>query len=182
VLPEITVVAPTPLHGDEINREKIPAMVQTLTAEDFVRTYSFSTTDTFGQRIPGTTLTDVQGNAFSADLRYRGFAASPLQGTPQGLAVYQNGIRINEAFGDTVNWDLVPAVAIEQADMWTNNPVFGLNALGGAVSLQMKNGLTWQGFEGEAQGSFYGRYGGSLQYGGQQEHLRVVLQMWICAF
>ena len=103
VLPEITVVAPTPLRGDEINREKIPAMVQTLTAEDFARNHSFSTTDTLGQRIPGTALTDVQGNAFFEDLRYRGFAASPLQGTPQGLAVYQNGTRINEAFGDTVN-------------------------------------------------------------------------------
>jgi len=175
VLPEITVVAPTPLRGDQINREKIPAMVQTLTAEDFVRTHSFATTDTLGQRIPGTTLTDVQGNPFSKDLRYRGFAASPLQGTPQGLAVYQNGIRINEAFGDTVNWDLVPEVAIDQADMWTNNPVFGLNALGGAVSLQMKNGFTWQGFEGEAQGGFFGRYGGSLQYGGQKEHLSYYL-------
>ena len=39
VLPEITVVAPTPLRGDQINRAKIPAMVQTLTAEDFVRTH-----------------------------------------------------------------------------------------------------------------------------------------------
>jgi iron complex outermembrane receptor protein len=175
VLPEVTVVAPTPMRGDEINREKIPAMVQTLTAEDFARDPSFATPDTLGQRIPGTALTDVQGNPFSEDLRYRGFAASPLQGTPQGLAVYQNGIRINEAFGDTVNWDLVPEVAIDQADIWTNNPIFGLNALGGAVSLRMKNGFSWQGFEGEAQGGFYGRYGGSLQYGGQKGHLSYYL-------
>ncbi len=31
-----------------------------------------------------------------------------MLGTPQGLAVYQNGVRINEVFGDTVNWDLIP--------------------------------------------------------------------------
>ena len=58
-----------------------------------------------------------------------------------------NGIRLNEAFGDTVNWDLIPTNAIDRADMWTNNPVFGLNALGGAVNLQMKNGFTYQGFD-----------------------------------
>ncbi len=171
VLPEVTVIDTTPLHGDGIDRDKVPAMVQTLTAEDFTRTNSFAMTDALGQRIPGVTITDVQGNALSEDLRYRGFAASPLQGTPQGLAVYQNGIRINEAFGDTVNWDLVPQVAIDRADIWANNPVFGLNALGGAVSIQMKNGFTWQGFEGDVQGGSYGRYGGSLQYGAQKNNL-----------
>src|SRR5258708_6754636 len=82
------------------------------------------------QRIPGVTTNNVQGNEFATDLRYRGFAASPLQGTPQGLAVYMQGIRVNEAFGDTVNWDLIPKVAIGRSDIWTNNPTFGLNALG----------------------------------------------------
>ena len=127
-------------------------MVQTVTAEDFSRDYSPNVLDTLQQRIPGVITTDVQGNGFFQDLRYRGFAASPLQGTPQGLAVYMNGIRINEAFGDTVNWDLIPTVAIDRADMWTNNPAFGLNALGGAVSLQMKNGFTYKGFEFDASG------------------------------
>ena len=56
-----------------------------------------------------------------------------MSGTPQGLAVYQNGVRINEAFGDTVNWDLIPTAAIKSVDLVTNNPAFGLNALGGAV-------------------------------------------------
>ena len=171
VLPEVTVVDTTPLHSDGIDRDKVPAFVQTLKGQDFERTHSFAVTDAFEQRISGITLTDVQGNSFFQDLRYRGFAASPLQGTPQGLAVYQNGIRLNEAFGDTVNWDLIPEVAIERADIWTNNPAFGLNALGGAVSVQMKNGFTWQGFEGEMQGGMYGRYGGSLQYGVQKDTL-----------
>jgi hypothetical protein len=44
----------------------------------------------------------------------------------------------NEAFGDTVNWDLIPNIAIDRADVRTNNPVFGLNALGGAINLQMR--------------------------------------------
>ena len=109
------------------------------------------------QRVPGVATTDVQGNGFMQDFRYRGFAASPLQGTPQGIAVYMNGIRVNEAFGDTVNWDLIPTNAISRADILTNNPIFGLNALGGAVNIQMKNGFTYHGLEAEVQGGSFGR-------------------------
>jgi iron complex outermembrane receptor protein len=148
-----------------IDRDKVPSSTQTLTAEDFSRTYTPSVTQALMQRVPGVSTTDVQGNGFTQDLRYRGFAASPLQGTPQGIAVYMNGIRLNEAFGDTVNWDLIPTVAIERADMWSSNPVFGLNALGGAVNMQMKNGFIWQGFEGVAQGGSHARINGSTQYG-----------------
>jgi iron complex outermembrane receptor protein len=140
-------------------------MVQTLPAEDFSRVYSPNVTQTLEQRIPGVFISDAQGNEFTSDLRYRGFTASPLQGTPQGLAVYMQGVRVNEAFGDTVNWDLIPTIAIGRADVWTNNPAFGLNALGGAISFQMKDGFTYRGTEFDASGGSYGRVGGSLQYG-----------------
>ena len=164
-LPAYQVIATTPVTGIGFDRNKVPAMAQTVTAEDFSRVYSPNVLDTLQQRIPGVITTDVQGNGFFQDLRYRGFAASPLQGTPQGLAVYMQGVRINEAFGDTVNWDLIPTVAIGRADIWTNNPAFGLNALGGAVSLQMKDGFNYNGFEFDASGGSYGRVGGSMQYG-----------------
>src|SRR6516225_1042439 len=159
------VVATTPVTGLGFDRDKVPAMVQTLPAEDFSRVYSPDVTKTLDQRVPGVFTSDVQGNEFTPDLRYRGFAASPLQGTPQGLAVYMQGIRVNEAFGDTVNWDLIPTIAIGRADVWTNNPAFGLNALGGAISFQMKDGFTYRGTEFDASGGSYGRVGGSLQYG-----------------
>jgi len=142
-------------------------MVQSVPAEDFARTNSQSVTDTLQQQIPGAVSIDVNGNPFSQDLRYRGFVASPRQGTPQGLAVYQNGIRVNEAFGDTVNWDLIPPQAIYRADVFPSNPVFGLNALGGAVSLQMKNGFLWQGLETQILGGSFGRVSGLLEYGKQ---------------
>jgi iron complex outermembrane recepter protein len=164
-LPAFQVVATTPVTGLGFDRDKVPALVQTLSAEDFTRAYSPSVLEALSQRIPGVITTDVQGNGLFQDLRYRGFVASPLQGTPQGLAVYMNGIRINEAFGDTVNWDMIPTVAVGRADVWTNNPAFGLNALGGAVSFQMKDGFTYQGFESDTSGGSYGRVGGSLQYG-----------------
>ncbi len=140
-------------------------MVQTLPADDFSRVYSPNVTQTLEQRVPGVFTSDAQGNEFTSDLRYRGFTASPLQGTPQGLAVYMQGVRVNEAFGDTVNWDLIPTIAIGRADIWTNNPAFGLNALGGAISFQMKDGFTYRGTEFDASGGSYGRVGGWLQYG-----------------
>ena len=164
-MPAYQVIATTPVTGIGFDRSKVPAMAQTVTAEDFSRVYSPHVLDTLQQRIPGVITTDVQGNGFFQGLRYRGFAASPLQGTPQGLAVYMQGVRINEAFGDTVNWDLIPTIAIGRADIWTNNPAFGLNALGGAVSLQMKDGFNYNGFEFDASGGSYGRVGGSMQYG-----------------
>jgi iron complex outermembrane receptor protein len=105
-IPAFQVVATTPVTGLGFDRDKVPAMVQTLPAEDFSRVYSPNVTQTLEQRVPGVFISDVQGNEFTSDLRYRGFTASPLQGTPQGLAVYMQGIRVNEAFGDTVNWDL----------------------------------------------------------------------------
>jgi iron complex outermembrane receptor protein len=172
VLPEIEVTT-SPLPGAGLARDKVPAMVQTLSADDFQRTYSPSVTDTLMQRIPGVSTNDVQGNGFVQNLNYRGFVASPVPGTPQGLAVYLNGIRVNESFGDTVNWDLIPTNAIARTDFWTNNPVFGLNALGGAVNIQMKNGFTYQGFEGEAQGGSFGRAQGAVQYGAQRGDVAV---------
>jgi iron complex outermembrane recepter protein len=167
-LPEIQVISTSPLPGAGIDREKVPALVQTITAEDFARTYSPSITDTLFQRIPGISTSDQQGNSFQADIRYRGFVASPVPGQPQGIAVYMNGMRINEAFGDTVNFDLIPTNAIERADIQSNNPVFGLNALGGALSLQMKNGFTFRGAEVDFQLGSYGRINGGVQFGIQQ--------------
>ena len=72
----------------------------------------------------GMSLSDTQGNNMFQDVRYRGFEASPLQGSPEGLAVYQNGVRLNEAFGDTVNWDAIPETAVARMDVWSNNPIF----------------------------------------------------------
>jgi iron complex outermembrane recepter protein len=166
-VPEVEVVATSPLPSGGENPDNIPAMVQTVPAEDFARTNSQNVTDTLQQHIPGAVSIDVNGNPFSQDLFYRGFVASPRQGTPQGLAVYQNGIRVNEAFGDTVNWDLIPPQAIYRADVFPSNPVFGLNALGGAVSLQMKNGFLWQGFETQILGGSFGRVSGLFEYGKQ---------------
>lgn len=168
VLPEIQVISTSPLGGG-IDRDKVPALTQTVTAEDFSRNYASNITDTLFQRIPGVSTSDQQGNGFQSDIRYRGFVASPVPGQPQGLAVYMNGIRVNEAFGDTVNFDFIPTNAVDRADLQSNNPLFGLNALGGALNLQMKNGFTFRGFEGEIQGGSYRRLSGGVQFGAQKD-------------
>src|SRR6185437_280618 len=110
---------------------------------------------------PGVALSNQTGNEFQRDFNYRGFIASPVIGTPQGLAVYQNGVRINEAFGDTVNYDLIPEVAIDRLNLVTGNPVFGLNRLRGALAIEMKNGFKFQGLEAEAHCGSFGRRAGS---------------------
>ena len=76
------------------------------------------------------------------DIQYRGFIGSPLLGLPQGLAVYQDGVRINEPFGDTVSWALIPNNAIaDVAFIPGSNPLFGRNALGGSLSYKTKTGF-----------------------------------------
>src|SRR5699024_3698410 len=50
--------------------------------------------------------------------------------------------RFNQSFGDTVQFDLLPEAAIRRVDIFDANPVYGLNALGGAVVIETKTGRT----------------------------------------
>ncbi|MGH6673418.1 MAG: TonB-dependent receptor [Xanthobacteraceae bacterium] len=154
-----------------MSADKIPANVQTVSAAVFDPANAPDLLDVLSRSVPGVALSDQTGNEFQRDFNYRGFIASPVIGTPQGLAVYQNGVRINEVFGDIVNWDFIPQWAINQMTLVPSNPVYGLNAIGGALSLEMKNGFTYQGAQGELSGGSYGRVGTSVQAGGQNGNL-----------
>ena len=112
------------------------------------------------QTVPGIIIGDAQGNVFQRNLQYRGFESSPVNGVPQGLAVYQNGVRINESFGDIVNYDFLPDNAINGMTIIGANPVFGLNALGGALTIMMRDGFNYQGAELNVMGGSFGRYQG----------------------
>jgi iron complex outermembrane receptor protein len=166
-LAPISVIASSPLPGVGIDRDKIPANVQTLGSSDLTREGTASVINALSDQAGSVNVNATLVDAFQPDILYRGFEASPVLGTPQGLAVYQNGVRINEAFGDTVNWDLIPDIAIDRLDIVSANPVYGLNALGGAAVVTMKNGFTYQGFEGEAAGGSFGQRSGEFQYGKQ---------------
>ena len=154
-----------------IERDKVPSNTQVLTPADFSHAQSSNILDSLAKGLAGASLSDQSGNAFQRNLDYRGFTASPVPGTPQGLAVYQNGIRINESFGDIVNWDFIPEMAISGASLVPNNPTYGLNAIGGALSLEMKNGFTYQGREAEAIAGSYGRFQAATQIGVQDRNL-----------
>jgi iron complex outermembrane receptor protein len=166
-LPTVEVIGTSPLLGSGIDRDKVPANARSFSPTDLGRSGVPDLSGTLSQRVPSVNVNDVQDNPFQPDIQFRGFDASPIQGTPQGLAVYQNGVRINEAYGDTVNWDLVPDFAINRMNLISNNPVFGLNALGGALAIEMKNGFNFQGARAEASGGSFGRRDGIVEYGVQ---------------
>jgi len=136
-------------------------------AAEISRTASPNVAESLDRYVPSVSLQSPTGNMLQPDVEYRGFVASPVEGTPQGLAVYQNGVRVNEAFGDTVNWDLIPTFAIASMDLVSNNPAYGLNALGGALNIRMKDGFSFQGGRLEVQGGSYGRIQAGLEYGQQ---------------
>ena len=95
-------------------------------------------------------VNEVQSNPLQPDVQYRGFVGSPLLGLPQGLAIYQDGVRLNEPFGDTVNWALIPESAIDSVYLVPgSNPLFGLNALGGAIAIRTKDGFNHAGTRAE---------------------------------
>ena len=173
--PVVYVYTTAPVAGtsSSIEVDKVPASVNFIDAQGIARTVSLNIADALVQQVPGITVNEVAGNPFQPDVQFRGFVASPVAGTPQGLAVYQNGVRINEAFGDTVNWDLILTAAIRSVSVVTNNPAFGLNALGGAVNVQMKDGFSYHGAEINTMAGSFGRLQSSAQWGKQVDNFAV---------
>lgn len=163
----IDVIGTTPFAGSEVDADRYPANVQHADADEIERAGTLNLNQYMLQELGSIHVNNAVNNPFQPDLKYRGYTASPLLGLPQGLSVYQDGVRINEPFGDTVNWDLIPQVAIDSIDLIPgSNPLFGQNTLGGALSVKTKTGFTYQGAEVEVFGGDFGRFGGHFQAGG----------------
>ncbi|SFI45488.1 TonB-dependent receptor [Bradyrhizobium sp. Gha] len=163
----IYVYPTAPGNAKGLDVDKVPSSISAIDASQIKRTGSMNVSDALRDNVANVNITEVSGNPFQPNVEFRGFVASPIVGTPQGLAVYQNGVRVNEAFADSVNWDLIPTAAIRSVTVVTNNPAFGLNALGGAVNLQMKDGFSYQGAETDTMGGSFGRIQSSAQWGKQ---------------
>src|SRR5436190_646074 len=134
-----TVVTATPIHGSGLPLDRVPSNVQIGDGAAIEAGRSLDVSEHLDRAFGSVFVNATQNNPLQPDLQYRGFLASPLLGAPQGLAVYLNGVRLNEVFGDTVNWDLVPTSAIRTLNLMAgSNPLFGLNTLGGALSLETK--------------------------------------------
>jgi outer membrane cobalamin receptor len=154
----VDVVGATPLHGVGVDRDKIPGNVQVATTDDLARTQGLYFGEQLLSGFASTHVNEAQTNPFQPDIQFRGFTASPLLGLPQGLAIYQDGVRLNEPFGDTVNWDTLPTNAIASVNLMPgSNPLFGLNALGGAISLQTKTGFSHPGHGASVSWGSFGR-------------------------
>ncbi len=163
------VISVSPLPGLMIDASKIPSNLHALDVSDLTRQGFASVSDALNGELASVSINDNLDNRFQPDILYRGFEASPVLGTPQGLAVYQNGVRVNEAFGDVVNWDLIPDVAVDHLEVTSANPLYGLNALGGAVIMSMKDGYHYQGTESQLSVGSFGGHTMTVQTGGHQQ-------------
>ena len=164
---EIVVIGVTPNRGAGLPEEKIPYNVQSASSDDLDRSQSLDLADFLKHNLGSVTINDAQNNALQPDIQYRGYTSSPLLGLAQGMAVYQNGVRINEPLGDTVNWDLLPESAIYSIDLISGaNPLFGLNTLGGALSVEMKDGFNSEGHNAEVYGGSFERIVTTVESGG----------------
>ena len=171
-LPTVEVIGTTPLPGIGAPIEQVPGNVQAATSAQIERRQSLDLTEFLDHALDSVSVNAAQGNAFQPDVNFRGFTASPLLGTPQGLSVFVDGVRVNESFGDIVNWDLIPLAAISSINLIPgSNPVFGLNTLGGALSIQTKSGFQHPGFSAKASGGSFGRQAFNMEYGGHGERV-----------
>lgn len=158
VLERVEVIGVTPLPGLGVPKDRVPANVQTARGADLERSNATDLSSFMSRRLGSVYVNEVQNNPFQPDVNFRGYTASPLLGTAQGLSIYMDGVRLNQPFGDVVSWDLIPKSAIAQiALMPGSNPLFGLNTLGGALSVQTKDGLRNPGSSIEVLAGSYGR-------------------------
>lgn len=168
-LQEVRIIATTPIGATGIPINKFAGNLQTLQNKD-VPLASQGFADTLNQNLGSVNINDTQGNPHNVDLLYRGFIASPILGSAQGISVFMDGMRVNEPFGDIVSWDLIPQLAIDNALVVPgSNPVYGLNTLGGAIAMHTKNGFTSTGTEGKLTLGSFGRQSIDAEKGGHTD-------------
>ncbi|MDE3010184.1 MAG: TonB-dependent receptor [Pseudomonadota bacterium] len=169
-LPTVQVISTAPLPGMGVTLDKVPSNVQTLSRQDLEGHGYDNLSEALSGALGNVNINDTQGNPYQVDVNVRGFTASPLLGTPQGLSVFVDGVRVNETFGDVVNWDLIPQNAIANVTLLPGaNPQFGLNTLGGALSVVTKSGFQFPGTRVDLSGGNAGRRQFELESGGHGE-------------
>lgn len=162
----VEVIGTSPLPGQGVARDLLPYSSQVLQRAQIDQTGADNTLDLLARRAPGVQVNDIQGSPYQGDLTYRGYRASGLLGAAQGLSVYLDGVRMNEPFGDVVNWDLLPEFAFNRLVLLGGaNPAFGLNTLGGAVAIETLDGRRAPGLRAEFRAGSFGRQQWGLSKG-----------------
>ena len=168
--PAVHVIGIRPVPGLGTPLRDIPSTVQSATARELGQGQPLDVPDHLERSFAGVHLGDSEGNPFQQTLTYRGFTASPLLGLPQGLSVFVDGVRVNEPFGDVVNWDLIAPNTIANMHLLSGtNPVFGLNTLGGVLSIHTKSGFAFPGTSASVGGGSFGRRSLEAETGGHGE-------------
>ncbi len=169
-LPQVEVVSTSPLPGIGIEKYKLPYEVQSVNEEAIYNSQSLNISEYMSRNLSGVNVNEVQGSPFQADITYRGFRASGILGSSQGLSIYMDGVRVNEPFGDVVNWDMLPEAAFGNVTLVPgSNPIYGLNTLGGALAFTTKSGLTTLGGEVKLQAGSFGRKRADVSYGNKDK-------------
>lgn len=166
----------TPLPGTVLSKDDIATNVQTLSADQIKASGALNATQILNEQLKSVTVADSTGNPFQQDVNFRGFSASPLATTPQGVSVYFDGIRVNEPFGQVVNWDLIPLNAIDGLALVPGaTPLFGLNTIAGALSITTKSGFSHPGIDATLGGGSWGRFQQQATLGMNDDNLAAFL-------
>lgn len=165
-LAPVRVIGLSPVDTGGVPLDRYPGNAQAATALDIQQAQAATLADFLSRRLGSVFVSDAQNNPYQPDLFYRGYSVSPLLGLPQGLALYVDGVRVNETFGDVVNWDLIPDAAIDSLQLVPgSNPVFGQNTLAGALTMRTKSGFDVDGTRIDLGGGSFGRFGTSVEHG-----------------
>ena len=169
-LDTIDVYTATPLPSIGLPMDMVPANIQMVNQKELSKQSGVSVADYMANNLQGVTVNEIAGNPFQLEINYHGYNATPIAGNPQGLSVYVDGVRVNEPFSNTVMWDLIPNFAIDRMQMiGGSNPIFGLNTLGGALSMQTKSGRTFNKTAVDYSAGSWGRQTSLLETGGISE-------------
>lgn len=170
--PETVVVVIAALPNSDVPLDEVPANVQQIGGNRLAHEKPLNISQALDEMVGSVNVNDTQGNPFQPDVNFRGFTASPVLGTPQGISVFVDGVRVNEAFGDAVNWDLIPSSAIDKMEVIPgSDPVFGLNTLGGALTVTTKRGFDYPGTVIDTYGGSFGRRAVEAETGGHSDTL-----------
>lgn len=167
-LPEILVTAPARLPEVPLSMAEIPASVQVITGEEIQRSQALNLQDVM-QQLPGVHLNDQQGNGYQFDASLRGFTGTSVTGTPQGISVFVDGVRVNEPAVEEINFDLIPLDDVERIELIRGpTAVFGRNALAGSLNIITKRGAAGREMVAESSGGSFGRAKGRGSLSGSE--------------
>jgi iron complex outermembrane receptor protein len=165
-LPPIEVVGTIRPDAGPTVGSGVPARVTTLGAED-VDAYEPRVLSDAVRQVAGFSTYDDLGSPYKLNISSRGFYSSPVVGLPQGVAVFLDGVRMNEPEASQINFDLLPMDHIQRIEVLSGNgSLLGRNALGGAINLVTARGTGPTRGTLELSGGSFGTFRGEANVNG----------------